>query len=230
MDRKRDKCGVTIVEQLRQTNSDEHQEKPARLNEPQREQSGTVEDSNVVDLTSQSDNSEVFIGGLVGVSSASKLDDTVPLFFSIEDIISVAFTTSSPVLVDDIHRAVHSSAHCDQLSEVQLNAAVPVFTPTNEAFSVALSTSTPVSGDHDQHADDNSNFDVGFDQHYVSLKLHRANLLEEMICQFKDESIRKYPLKFAFINERGADADGVSSRAERFLAIHIDFFFFSKLY
>ena len=152
MDRKRDKCGVTIVEQLRQINSDEHQEKPARLNEPQREQSGTVEESNVVDLTFESDNSEVITGGLLGVSSTSQLDDTIPLFFSTEDIISVAFTTSFPVLADDIRHTAHSSAHCDQLSDVQLNAAVPVFTPTNEVFSVALSTSTPVLGGCVGHA------------------------------------------------------------------------------
>lgn len=204
----------------------------------------------------------MIIGGLVDVSSASQLDDTIPLFFSTEDIISVAFTTSSPVLEDDIDHAVHSSAHCDHLSEVHLNATVPVFTPTNEVFSVAMSTSTPVLGDsvdyavhaggnahnvppseiqlddavpvftqveevingapatstpvsrdHDQHTDDYSSFDAGFDQHYVCLKLHRVNLLEEMICQFKDESILKHPLKFSFINERGADADGVSRDA-----------------
>ena len=35
VDKKRDKCGVPIVEQQRQTNSDEHQAKPARMNEPQ---------------------------------------------------------------------------------------------------------------------------------------------------------------------------------------------------
>lgn len=159
-------------------------------------------------------------------------------------ILSVlSLLTSSPVLADDIDYAVHSSAHCDQLSEVQLNAAVPVFTPAIEVFSVALSTSTPVlgdcvdyavhssgnahndppseiqlddavrvftpaeevingapststpvSGDHHQHTDDYSSFDAGFDEHYVSLKLHRVNFVEEMICQFKDESILKYPL------------------------------------
>ena len=59
-------------------------------------------------------------------------------------------------------------------------------------LAAAPSTSTPVSGDHDQYTDDYSSFDAGFDQHHVNLKLHRVNLLEEMICQFKDESILKY--------------------------------------
>lgn len=47
----------------------------------------------------------------------------------------------------------------------------------------------------------------------MSLRLHRVNLLEEMICQFKDKLILKYTLKFSFINERGADADGVARDA-----------------
>ncbi|XP_030277557.1 uncharacterized protein LOC115584345 isoform X3 [Sparus aurata] len=171
VDRKRDKCGVTIVEQQRQTNSDEHQEKPARLNESQRKQSGTAEDSNVVDLTSEFDNSEVIIGGLVGASSASQLDDTVPFFFSTEDIISVAFTTVSSVSEDDIDYAVHSGGnpHNDPPSEIQLDDAVPVFTAVEEVINDAPSTSTPVSGDHDQHTDDYSSFDAGFDQHHMQM-------------------------------------------------------------
>ncbi|KAL7404093.1 hypothetical protein ABVT39_009499 [Epinephelus coioides] len=111
---------------------------------------------------------------------------------------------------NDIDHAVHSSAHCDPPSEIQLDDAIPVFTPVEEVINGAPSTSTPVSGDHDQHTDYSSS-DAGYDQHYVSLKLHRVNLLEEMICQFKDESILKYPLKFAFINERGADADAFTT-------------------
>lgn len=47
----------------------------------------------------------------------------------------------------------------------------------------------------------------------MSLRLHRVNLEEKMICQFKDKLILKYTLKFSFINERGADADGVARDA-----------------
>ena len=44
----------------------------------------------------------------------------------------------------------------------------------------------------------------------LNIKLHRVNLVEEMICQFKDELILNYPLKYSFINEKGTDADGVA--------------------
>ena len=37
----------------------------------------------------------------------------------------------------------------------------------------------------------------------------RVNLLEEMISQFKDPTLLKHPLKYTYIDERGADADGV---------------------
>lgn len=44
----------------------------------------------------------------------------------------------------------------------------------------------------------------------VTIKLHRVNLLEEMISQFKDPVLLKHPLKYTYIDEKGADADGVS--------------------
>lgn len=44
----------------------------------------------------------------------------------------------------------------------------------------------------------------------ITIKLHRVNLLEEMISQFKDSTLLKHPLKYTYIDEKGADADGVS--------------------
>lgn len=44
----------------------------------------------------------------------------------------------------------------------------------------------------------------------INVKLHRSNLLEELITQFKDERLLSQTLKFSFIDEKGADADGVS--------------------
>uniref|UniRef100_A0A096M4T5 HECT domain-containing protein n=1 Tax=Poecilia formosa TaxID=48698 RepID=A0A096M4T5_POEFO len=44
----------------------------------------------------------------------------------------------------------------------------------------------------------------------ITIKLHRSNLLEEMITQFKDKILLRQTLKFCFIDEKGADADGVS--------------------
>ncbi|KAK7138439.1 hypothetical protein R3I94_010191 [Phoxinus phoxinus] len=45
---------------------------------------------------------------------------------------------------------------------------------------------------------------------HVTVKLHRVNLLEELITQFKDEAMMSYSVKYSFIHEMGADADGVS--------------------
>ncbi|GAA6091618.1 uncharacterized protein LOC113078290, partial [Tachysurus ichikawai] len=45
---------------------------------------------------------------------------------------------------------------------------------------------------------------------HVTVKLHRVNLLEELITQFKDEVIMSYSVKYSFIHEMGPDADGVS--------------------
>lgn len=167
-----DRHGATIGEQQNQTDCfDQHQEKPVCVNKSQAELSTKAEYNHgsssahstvvdTVDLTSQS--SEVFIGGLVAVSSASQLDDTVPVFLSTEDVIS--------------------------------------FAP---------STSTPVSENYVQHTEPSS-FDAGYQLLTVGITLHRVNLLEEMICQFKDEMILNYPLKYSFINEKGTDADGVA--------------------
>ena len=44
----------------------------------------------------------------------------------------------------------------------------------------------------------------------VTIKLHKVNLLEEMISQFKDPALLKHSLKYTYINEKGADTDGVS--------------------
>ncbi|XP_077361249.1 uncharacterized protein LOC144006333 [Festucalex cinctus] len=45
---------------------------------------------------------------------------------------------------------------------------------------------------------------------HVNVKLHRVTLLDELIGQFKDEAMMTYSVKYSFIDEMGADADGVS--------------------
>ncbi|KAL7403327.1 hypothetical protein ABVT39_027824 [Epinephelus coioides] len=45
---------------------------------------------------------------------------------------------------------------------------------------------------------------------YVIVKLHRVTLLDELIARFKDDAMMSYSVKYSFINEMGADADGVS--------------------
>ena len=45
---------------------------------------------------------------------------------------------------------------------------------------------------------------------HITIKLHRVNLLEEMRDQFKNSGLLKHQLKFTYIDEKGADVDGVS--------------------
>ncbi|KAF1387167.1 hypothetical protein PFLUV_G00102540 [Perca fluviatilis] len=154
---------------------------------------------------------KVFISIPVAVSSESHLDDTLPVFSSTEEVTSVALTASTPVLGDCVDHAFYLSGneHYDPLSEIQQDDTVSVFNSTEEVISVAPFTSTPVSEGHVEHTE-HSSFDAGYELVTVSIKLLRVNLVEEMICQFKDELILNYPLKYSFINEKGTDADGVA--------------------
>lgn len=45
---------------------------------------------------------------------------------------------------------------------------------------------------------------------HVTVKLHRVTLLDELTAQFKDEAMMSCSVKYSFIDELGADADGVS--------------------
>ena len=45
---------------------------------------------------------------------------------------------------------------------------------------------------------------------HVTVKLHRVNLLEELITQFKDEAMISCSVKYSVIDEICADMDGVS--------------------
>ncbi|XP_046704308.1 uncharacterized protein LOC124385191 [Silurus meridionalis] len=146
---------------------------------------------------------EVIVGGIEDASSASQLDDTVPVVASTEEVINVGLSTSTPV-----KHTVCSSGNADYelLSETHLIEPFQDFSPTEEVISVVPSTSTLFVEDGIAR----SNFGTNYELLTVGIKLHRVNLLEEMICQFKDELILNYPLKYSFINEKGHDADGVS--------------------
>uniref|UniRef100_A0A1A8SKH0 Si:ch73-30l9.1 n=1 Tax=Nothobranchius rachovii TaxID=451742 RepID=A0A1A8SKH0_9TELE len=76
--------------------------------------------------------------------------------------------------------------------------------PTHTFMLPAPNVSSSVSEAH-------SNTELsGFEVVNVSIKLHRTKLMDELITQFKDPNILTYPLKFTFIDEKGADADGIS--------------------
>lgn len=88
-----------------------------------------------------------------------------------------------------------------------MDDTVPVLFPADVVFSVP-STSTSNLDGHVQETRQISF--VEYQQLHVRIKLHRANLVDEMVGQFKNEAILSYHLKYSFFNERGADADGLS--------------------
>ncbi|CAI5678452.1 unnamed protein product [Oreochromis niloticus] len=72
--------------------------------------------------------------------------------------------------------------------------------PTNTAVS---SPGTSISNEAMTSA-------ASYDVVCVTIKLHRVTILEEIISQFKDPALLIHPLKYTYIDEKGADADGVS--------------------
>ncbi len=62
----------------------------------------------------------------------------------------------------------------------------------------------------DQIGDEASSSTASYEVVCVTIKLHRVNLVEEMINQFKHPLLLKQPLKYTYTDEKGADADGVS--------------------
>ncbi|CAL9685426.1 unnamed protein product [Knipowitschia caucasica] len=47
-------------------------------------------------------------------------------------------------------------------------------------------------------------------EHKVTVEIHRVNVLQELISHFKNEEIMTFRLKFKFVHEKGADADGLA--------------------
>ncbi|KAF7710168.1 hypothetical protein HF521_009040 [Silurus meridionalis] len=202
VDNEKDRHSGPLGEQQKRAqsiNSDQHLEKPLCVHKPQTNPSCTVKECNhatsnahlavvgVIDLTFLSYDSEVIVGGIEDASSASQLDDTVPVVASTEEVINVGFSTSTPV-----KHTVCSSGNADYelLSETHLIEPFQDFSPTEEVISVVPSKSTLFVEDDIAR----SNFGTNYELLTVGIKLHRVNLLEEMICQFKDELILNYPL------------------------------------
>lgn len=141
-----------------------------------------------IDLTSQADDdSEVFIGGLGQTTSQSDdLDDTLPILMPPQHPPSL----SLPVHPIDVEQY-------QQIPLIQLDESVPPLyqlLPFSDA-----SLSNPISDTV-----------LGYDKITIVLEVHRVNLLSELISHFKDEVLMSYCLKYRFIDEKGADADGVA--------------------
>lgn len=88
-----------------------------------------------------------------------------------------------------------------------MDDTIPVLFSADEVFS-GPSTSTSNLDGHVQGTGQISFLE--YQQHHTQIKLHRENLVDEMIGQFKNEAILSYHLKYSFFNEKGADADGLA--------------------
>ncbi|XP_049325043.1 uncharacterized protein LOC111189939 [Astyanax mexicanus] len=135
------------------------------------------------------DTSVVMIGPFLGEPTAGQLDDTLlyqPDLQVNEDtaIISVLFPSASSALIIPDTASDNSS---------------------NMSHSTSAANIAPESAAIDDVAGTSTNSSVN-----ITIKLHRVNLLEEMIAQFKDSALLKHSLRYTFIDERGADHNGVS--------------------
>ncbi|XP_063767224.1 uncharacterized protein LOC134883048 [Eleginops maclovinus] len=142
-----------------------------------------------VDIEAFLDTSEVMIGPFLGEPMAGQLDDTLlyqPDLLLNEDtaIISVIFPSASSALI------IPDTAS-DNSSSMSRSTSAAEIAPESAIDDVA-GTSTDSSVVN------------------ITLKLHRVNLLEEMIAQFKDSALLKHSLRYTYIDERGADLNGVS--------------------
>lgn len=82
---------------------------------------------------------------------------------------------------------------------------VPIHSTEEAPVNTNVSTSTPFCSEMEPAVPPSSTCELL----HVTVKLHRDNLLDDLIAQFKDEAMMSYSVKYSFIDEVGADADGV---------------------
>ncbi|XP_051812335.1 uncharacterized protein LOC110966885 [Acanthochromis polyacanthus] len=82
----------------------------------------------------------------------------------------------------------------------------PILAIEDEQINTPTSTSTPINAGTASATPPSPAYELL----HVTVKLHRVTLVDELIAQFKDEAMMTYSLKYSFIDEMGADADGVS--------------------
>ncbi|KAL2088710.1 hypothetical protein ACEWY4_015609 [Coilia grayii] len=144
-----------------------------------------------VDTEAFLDTSEVTLGPYRGEPMADQLDDTLlyePDLQVNEDItiISVLFPRTSSALITPDTAGVSNTF---SMSPPTSTGNIPLESATMNDVAVT-STDSPLV--------------------HITVKLHRVNLLEEMIAQFKGPVLLKHPLRYTYIDERGADHNGVS--------------------
>ncbi|XP_049930770.1 uncharacterized protein LOC126408977 [Epinephelus moara] len=185
------------------------------------------------------DTSEMMLGPYLGEPMAGQMDDTLiyqPGLQNDEDIIitsdlipriSSALSTPYTASIGDNTLSMPppiSTAFSNSDTALTDDEASSMPPPTSTAFSTSdtaltddeassmpppTSTAnvTPESASIGEVA---SSSTVSYDVVHITIKLHRVNLLEEMIGQFKDSALLKHNLRYTYIDEKGADADGVS--------------------
>lgn len=162
-----------------------------QTNQESEQPTHTVEDEQNTSkvLRSLCDTSEVFFGPMPGGPFLGDLDDTVvdlpiflPIFQELEG--NTNPHTSTPTRGEMV-----PAAPLIQEGEGNTNA----HTSTPIPFEMVPGPPSPLS-----------------ELLHVTVNLHRVNLLNELITQFKDEEMMTYTVKYSFIGEKGADVDGVS--------------------
>ncbi|KAF3705570.1 hypothetical protein EXN66_Car021261 [Channa argus] len=149
--------------------------------------------------------SEVFVGGSVNASSAREPEDTFPVCLLPEEDFRVALCTPTVVVQDHVEPAFRTSGNAvyQLLNETHRVEPILDFAPTEDISGSGPSASSTVIEGENEHC-------ANSELILVEVKLHRVTLLEEMISQFKDESILNYRLQYSLIKERARDADGVA--------------------
>ncbi|XP_068187709.1 uncharacterized protein [Antennarius striatus] len=156
------------------------------------------------DIEANLDTSEVMFGSYLGEPVAGQMDDTLiylPDLENSEDLIITSVliprTSSNDTLISiPLPISEASSTSDTALREDEASITLPPTanaTAESESVGEVARSSTP-----------------SWDVVQITIRLHRVNLLQEMIGQFKDAALLKHELRYTYIDERGADADGIS--------------------
>ncbi|CAI5671030.1 unnamed protein product [Oreochromis niloticus] len=157
---------------------------------------GKTHVNNVTQLTDSHQGDEEAFHTVVISSSESRNADEDVLLDTSEVMIGPYLGEPLPCQLDD---TVIDEPFL-QFEEDDLVITSITLPPTNTAVS---SPDTSISNEAISSAG-------SYDVVCITIKLHRVTIMEEMISQFKDPALLIHPLKYTYIDEKGADADGVS--------------------
>lgn len=158
------------------------------------------------------DTSEVMFGPYLGEPIAGQMDDTLiyqPDLQIDNDLIITSVLI--PRASSSLSTPDTASTSDNTFSMSPLTSTVSDTALIDEASGMAPLTSTANITPEAAFIDNvESSSTASYDVVSITIKLHRVNLLEEMINQFKDSALLKHNLTYTYIDEKGADVDGVS--------------------